>query len=197
MRAVRGGAAIWVAMAVGVVFMVLAVVFASRFGDDPGLVASPLIGVEAPDLVIPFLEEDGALDTGSLSGDVVVMNFWASWCFACRQEHAALAAAAEAYAPLGVSFIGVLYQDEASQGSSFLDELERSDQFQYVHDTDARVGLAYGVLGLPETFFIDRNGIIVGKVSGPLSYELLAATLDSVILGETIGVQKTGEVQNR
>ena len=188
---------VWLVMAVGVLVVVLGVVFMSRFGSDPTIVASPLIGKPAADVVAPFMEEEGSLRLSDLEGDIVVVNFWASWCLSCRVEHEALNAAAADYEGLGVSFVGVQYQDVPARGTAFLDELGRSPHFAYVHDADSRVAVEFGVLGLPETFFIDRQGTIVGKVSGPLNYGLLADTLDSIIVGEAIGEVKTGEVENR
>ena len=94
-------------------------------------------------------------------------------------------------------FIGVLHQDDVRDGVAFLDELGRGDPFLYVYDGNSRIGLEYGVLGLPETFFIDSSGTIVGKISGPASRDLLVATVQRLVLGEEIGTIKAGEVENR
>lgn len=187
---------VWVFTGVALVAVVLGIVFSTRFGQDPGLVASPLIGTPAPDLELPFLESDGTLDLGDLRGDITVVNFWASWCTGCRIEHEGLLQAAEAYRDFDVRFVGILWQDRASRGIRFLDELGRGE-FLYVEDVGSRAGLEYGVLGLPETFFIDADGIIVGKISGPAPADLLAATVQRLILGEAIGTIKAGEVENR
>ena len=66
-----------------------------------------------------------------------------------------------------------------------------------MRDEGSRTALEFGVLGLPETFFVDRNGTIVGKVTGPVNSQLLVETIDKILLGETIGEVKTGEVENR
>ena len=187
----------WVVMAVGLLVVGLGVVFAGRFGADPSVTASPLIGSPAPDVTMAAFEGDGEIDLADYRGDIVVVNFWASWCLGCRQEHAALVAAADQYRDLGVTFIGVNYQDASGPAAAFLDELGRGDGYLYGVDAASRVAFEFGVLGLPETFFIDRDGVVVAKVSGPVSYGLLSRTLDAVVLGEAVDSVTTGEVENR
>lgn len=188
-----------VVVAVGVAVLALAVVFSSRFGNDPQLGESPLIGQPAPELTLPYLEFDEELDFSDLDGEVAVINFWASWCLACRTEHEALTTAAAAYGELGVAFVGVDVQDTAGNALDFLDEFGRGEPYAYVEDDRSRASLEYGVLGVPETFFVDRDGTIVAKVSGPVNASLLSGTLDAILLGrgDDLGVVKTGEVENR
>lgn len=193
----RNGA-VWAAALAAIAMVVLGIVFSSRFGSDPGLIASPLIGQPAPRLVDPYLEYDGDFSLDQVRGDVVVLNFWASWCLSCRDEHAAFTAAAPQYADAGVTFVGVLHQDDVADGLGFLSDLGRPEPFVFVHDDNSRSGLEFGVFGLPETYFIGRDGTILGKVSGPVSYSLLTQTIDTILLGggADLGVVKTGEVQN-
>ena len=194
----RGGRAVWVAITAGVLVMVLALVFAGRFGSDPSLTRSPLIGMPAPDVAISAFDGGDPISLSDLAGDIVVVNFWASWCAGCRQEHDALLLAASAYEELGTTFVAVDYQDSRSAADSFLAELGRSEQTLYGADEDSRVAFEFGVLGLPETFFIDREGTVVAKVSGPISYELLAGTIEAIALGEAVDPEvTTGEVENR
>jgi cytochrome c biogenesis protein CcmG/thiol:disulfide interchange protein DsbE len=187
----------WLAVAAAAAIMVVGVVFSQRFGSDPQLQSSPLIGQPVSSVEVPFLEFEGSLDLTDLDGEIVVVNFWASWCFNCRVEHEALVTAAADYEDLGVTFVGVNHQDTPANAFGFLDELGRSPQSLYVEDQGSRLALEFGILGLPETFFIDRDGTIVGKVTGPVSYALVADTIEAIILGEDIGVVKTGEVENR
>ncbi len=175
---------IWAVGAVFVGLIVLGVVFASRFGDDPTLAASPLIGEPAPDVSFPFLEQPGTLSLGATRGDVVVLNFWASWCVPCRAEHPILTGAARDYEAFGVTFIGALYQDRPSLGSAFLDEFGRG--YTYVYDEGSQAAIEFGVFGIPETYFIDRSGTVVGKISGEVTDGLLRATLDAIILGTAL-----------
>ncbi len=193
----RTATMVWVAIGVGVVFFVLAVAFASRLGVDPSISSSPLVGKPAPTTDLELMDGSGTVNMSDFEGDVRVVNFWASWCLGCRTEHAALLQGASAYESFGVTFIAVNYQDSPGNAEAFLDELGRSSVTVYTVDNDSRTAFGYGVLGLPETFFIDRDGIVVGKVSGPLTYALLSATIDQILLGNTVGEIETGEVENR
>lgn len=155
----------------------------SRLGTDPTLVDSPLIGAPAPTPALPALETGEPVALPALRGQVVVVNFWASWCVPCRQEHPALLAAANAYRPAGVTFVGVSFQDRPADSIRFLDELGRAPDYRYVLDPDTRAAVEFGVFGIPETFVIDRTGTIVAKITGPAGYPLLARVLDDVLAG--------------
>jgi cytochrome c biogenesis protein CcmG/thiol:disulfide interchange protein DsbE len=188
----------WALMGAAVVVLVLGVVVSRRFGSDPTITSSPLIGKPVPQVTVAYLESEGRFDTSELDGDIAVINFWASWCFGCRQEHQALLAGAEAYSELGVTFLGINYQDRRrAPAIDFLDEVGRGENTLYLRDEGSRTAVEFGVLGLPETFFVDRDGTVVGKVSGPINGQLLTDTLNRILLGETIGQVKTGEVENR
>ncbi len=193
----RGSRLVWVVMAAGIAVVVLGLVFAGRFGSDPSITASPLIGSPAPEVVVAAFDGPGTVDLGGYRGDIVVVNFWASWCLGCRQEHAALIAASDQYRDLGVTFVGINYQDQPGPANAFLEDLGRGDDYVYAIDEASRTAFEFGVLGLPETFFIDRDGTVVAKVSGPASYELLSGTLDAILLGESVDSITTGEVENR
>ena len=197
-QAKRSDAIFWLVMGAVVTILVIGVALSQRFGADPTITASPLIGRAMPEATVAYLEQPGEFTTADLSGEIAVINFWASWCFGCRQEHAALVSAAEGYEPFGVSFLAVNYQERSeARALAFLDELGRSRNTIYVRDVGSRTALEFGVLGLPETFFVDRNGVVVGKVSGPINGQLLVETIDKILLGETIGQVHTGEVENR
>ena len=107
--------------------------------------------------------------------------------------------AAAQYESLGVPFVAAMVQDQPGNGIRFLDDLGRSPETIYVDDDRSRASLEFGVLGVPETFFLDRDGTIVAKVSGPVNGGLLTATLDAILLGQAtdLGEVTTGEVENR
>lgn len=194
----RGSGAVWVVIVAGIAVMVLGLVFAGRFGSDPSLTKSPLIGTPAPDVEIAAYDGGAPIRLDDLLGDIVIVNFWASWCTGCRQEHEALLLGASAYEDLGTTFVAVNYQDVPAAAEAFLEELGRSAVTLYGVDEDSRVAFEFGVLGLPETFFIDREGTVVAKVSGPISFELLAGTIEAIALGEAVDPEvTTGEVENR
>ena len=193
----RGGKMVWAAIVAAIVFMLLAIIFAGRFGGDPSISTSPLIGKPAPTAAIALLDGTGEVSLKDFPGDIVVVNYWASWCLSCRGEHPALLQAATDYADRDVTLISVNYQDTHANAVGWLDELGWSPETVYVVDEGSTTAFAWGVLGIPETFFVDRDGIVVGKVSGPVSYALLARTLDQIIVGESVGDIKTGDVENR
>ena len=186
---------VWLVVAAGIVVIVVGVAFADTLGSDPSVVGSALIDKPAPEMVLDELEGDGQVRVSDHLGDVVIINFWASWCTGCRQEHASLDAAAADYASFDVTFLSVNTQDEEAQAIEFLDRFGRSEETVYGIDHGSRAAFSYGVAGLPETFFVDRDGIVVGKVIGPVTYELLTATIDLVLLGEGIDSVKTGETE--
>jgi cytochrome c biogenesis protein CcmG/thiol:disulfide interchange protein DsbE len=193
----RDGVLFWGAVVAATAVVVVGVVFSQRFGSDPTVIDSPLIGQPVSSLLLPYLETEGELDLDALRGDIVVVNFWASWCLNCRVEHGALVEASRQLAPLDVSFVAINAQDSNPNAVGFLDELGRSPETFYVDDPGSRASLEFGLLGLPETFFIDREGTIVGKVVGPVSLDLLVSTVEAIVVGDDIGVVKTGEVENR
>jgi len=181
----------------GVLFVVVVgfgAIFASRFGIDPSLVQSPLLGKPAPTFEAPYLEKEGVLKSETLTGQIVVLNFWASWCVACRAEHDDLVRASQAYEDKGVVFIGVDFQDTRDDAIAFLDEMGRA--YDNVVDDGSRVAIEYGVYGIPETFFIDADGIVQAKIVGESSFYLLSETLDTMLRGETPESSLDGYVQS-
>ena len=192
------GLLFWGVVVAAIAVMVTGIIFTSRFDRDITLTQSPLIDEPVPDVGIRLLDSPDEFKLSDYRGNIVVVNFWASWCLNCRVEHEALNAAAAGYADLGVTFVGVAYQDRESASQAFLDELGRGDPYVYGVDQGSRVAVEFGVLGLPETFFIDRDGIIRGKVSGPVNLDFLSRTIEAIALGEAIDPQTTtDEVENR
>lgn len=177
--------------------LVLAVVLASRFGSDPGLVESPLIGQPAPHFDLPTLEGADTVALSDMDGDVVVVNFFASWCLECRSEHADLMATAEAFADRGVRFVQISYQEDPEASLSYLEEEGKTETTYYLADPGSRTAIAYGVFGIPETYFIDPDGIVAGKIIGEADALILGATLDNILAGGTPGQTITGDTQQQ
>ncbi len=152
------------------IFLVLAVFLAAGLGLNPREVPSPLIGKSAPAFRLAQLQDSGkTLGTEDLKGKVWILNVWASWCVACLDEH-----------PILVDFskqnllpiYGLNYKDKRADALQWL-ERHGNPYTLSVTDNDGRVGIDYGVYGVPETYVIDRNGIIRYKRIGPVTGQIL------------------------
>jgi len=171
----------------------LAVIFTTRFGSDPGLVDSPLLGQQAPTATLPRLDGQGEVDLASLRGEVVVVNFFASWCLPCREEQPHLVAAADAFAGKGVQFVSVAFRNDPGDIAGFLDDYGSSRETFYLNDPESRAAIAYGVFGIPETFVIDADGTVAAKIIGAVDALILGSTIDAVLAGEDPGQVVVGE----
>ena len=163
-----------VAAAVAVIVALLM----TGLGRDPSVFASPLVGRMAPNFTLPQL--DGPPVTlARLRGQIVVINFWASWCKECQDEQAALDQAWQQFQDSGVVVIGVNFQDTASAAWAYI----RTDAVTYpvVEDAASKTALAYGLRGVPETFVVNPSGHIVKHVIGPVGAAGLAAEINSML----------------
>jgi cytochrome c biogenesis protein CcmG/thiol:disulfide interchange protein DsbE len=121
----------------------------------------PKIGGPAPNFSLRRIDGAGKLDLASLRGKAVVLNFWASWCVPCKGEAAMLEQAWKQYRSQGVVFLGVDYHDVTSDARTFLTRHDIT--YPTVQDGSGAVGDRYGLTGVPETYFIDRRGRLVGS----------------------------------
>jgi cytochrome c biogenesis protein CcmG, thiol:disulfide interchange protein DsbE len=164
------------------IFAILALLFALALkGGDPSRLPSALIGRTAPSITLAGLEglNDGAQPVGGFSsadlatGEVSVVNFWASWCAPCVQEHPLLVALKER---TGVRLYGVNYKDQAATARRFLGRY--GNPFTAVGvDANGRAAIDWGVTGMPETFILNGKGEIVYKHIGPISAETLESRI--------------------
>jgi cytochrome c biogenesis protein CcmG/thiol:disulfide interchange protein DsbE len=183
----------WAAVAAVLGSVALAVTFITGFGRDPGLVDSPLLGKPAPGLILPRLDGRGDFDLSELEGEVVVVNFFASWCLPCRQEQPHLVAAADAFAGKGVRFVSVAYRNTPEDVAAFLEEYGSSPATHYLADPGSRAAIAYGVFGIPETFLIAADGKVAAKIIGATDALILGSTIDAVRTGADPGQIVLGE----
>lgn len=160
------------AAGLAVTFPLLALLLLN-IGRNPSAINSPLIQKPAPDVRLKNLAGQGSLQISSLRGRPAVVNFWATWCIPCVQEHAALTRAARVYPD--VTFLGVVYEDTAENAAAFL--AQRGSAYNSYTDDDGKAAIAFGVYGVPETFFIDAKGTIIEKYVGPLDDELIRERL--------------------
>jgi cytochrome c biogenesis protein CcmG/thiol:disulfide interchange protein DsbE len=149
------------------------------FRVDPRAIKSPLVGRPASTFALTAF--DGApVSLETLRGKVVVLNFWASWCNpACYDEAPALERAWRTYRDRGVVVLGVDMQDTAEAAQTFIRRFGLT--FPNAPDAQGKVAVDYGVYGVPETFFVDRAGVIRSKHVGALTDEVLRTTVERLL----------------
>jgi cytochrome c biogenesis protein CcmG, thiol:disulfide interchange protein DsbE len=156
------------------VFLLLVVFLAIGLKLNPREVPSPLINKPAPQFSLPQLREPGSkVSIQDFRGEVWVLNVFASWCTPCLQEHPHLMTLSQSKA---VMLVGFNYKDGREAALEWL--AKHGDPYsRIVVDPDGRVGIDFGVYGVPETFVIDREGIIRFKHVGPLTPEVIDHTV--------------------
>ena len=147
---------------------------------DPGEIPSPLPGKAAPEFALPIMDAGDVVRLADHRGKVVVLNFWASWCLQCRDEHTDLSMAANLYRDRGVEFYGVLYNDNAENGRRWLTAMG-GQSYPSLLDEGSRTAIEYGLYGVPETFIIDQQGRVVHKKIGPTTVSELASFIDPLL----------------
>jgi cytochrome c biogenesis protein CcmG, thiol:disulfide interchange protein DsbE len=141
---------------------------------NPREIPSPFIGKAAPHFELQQLQAPGkTISTQDMAGQVWMLNVWASWCASCRVEHPVLLKFAKTHA---VPMVGLNYKDGRDDGVKWLDQ--HGDPYLVsAFDKDGRVGIDYGVYGVPETFVIDKKGVVRWKFTGPLTEEAIRGKL--------------------
>ena len=152
------------------IFLVMVGFLAAGLKLDPREVPSPLVGKPAPAFTLSRLDAPAqTMSTKDMLGQVWLLNVWASWCGACREEHPALMALSNSGV---VPIYGMDYKDTRVDALQWLD-LGGNPYEATVMDMDGRVGIDYGVYGVPETYVIDKAGVIAYKQIGPVTEEAL------------------------
>ena len=175
-------------------FVVLVVLLAVGLRLNPRDVPSPLVGKPAPAFALPRLDTpDKEFSPREMLGEVWLLNVWASWCVSCRQEHPVLVELAKRQT---VPLVGLNYKEVRGDGAIDSDKMAPGDEKRMVieraagwlrkHgdpytlsvlDVDGRVGIDYGVYGVPETYVIDKAGIIRMKHTGPITPEVFSGRI--------------------
>jgi cytochrome c biogenesis protein CcmG/thiol:disulfide interchange protein DsbE len=157
------------------IFIVLVGFLAAGLRLNPREVPSPLIGKPVPAFRLPQLQAgDKFISAEDMRGKVWLLNVWASWCVSCRQEHPVLI---ELDQQKKIPIIGLNYKDERAAAMAWLTQ-NGGDPYQVsAVDADGRVGIDFGVYGVPETFLIDKNGVIRYKHIGPVTPEALKSKI--------------------
>ena len=161
-----------------VVFLVMAVFFAIGLTMNPRDIPSPLIGKSVPEFSLPPVQgRTLGLSSADLRGQVSLVNVFASWCVACREEHPVLMGLRDKGI---VPIHGLNYKDKPDDAQAWLDQL--GDPYTRTGaDISGRVAIDWGVYGVPETFVIDRDGRIVHKHIGAITPQALRDTIMPII----------------
>lgn len=160
----RTRAVLWVAVAVSVPLVVLVVVLGSRIGDGAKSVDSPLLGKPAPEIEAETIDGDTVRLT-DFEGQWVVVNFFATWCVPCREEHPDLVAFHERHRATGdATVLGVVFDDSVGAVREF--RAAEGGEWPMLVDPGGRIALDLGVAGVPESFLVSPDGIVVSRVLG-------------------------------
>ena len=149
-------------------------------GKEPPTARSgyTLVGGPAPGFTVPLFD-GGELSLSDLEGRPVVVNFWASWCAPCREEALPLERAWQAYRERSVAFVGVDTQDPEDDARAYLAEFGVT--YPNGRDGDGRVSIDYGIIGMPATFFIDRDGVVVSRWVGAIPEATLIERVEALL----------------
>lgn len=159
-------------------FAALVVLLYAGLGNDPREVPSPFIGKSAPSFELPLLYKEGETFTEKdMLGQVWVLNVFASWCVSCRAEHQVVSAVARGDQ---LPFVGLNYKDEPDDAKAWLARFGNP----YTHvavDYDGKTGIDWGVYGVPESFLVDKKGIIRHKFTGPIDEKAVIEKLRPLV----------------
>jgi cytochrome c biogenesis protein CcmG, thiol:disulfide interchange protein DsbE len=159
-------------------FAALVLFLGIGLGLNPREVPSPLIGKPAPAFVLPKLDDAGqSLGRDDLLGQPWVLNVWASWCAPCREEHPLVVDLAKRS---NVAVVGLNYKDTRPAATNWLRQLGNPYRVS-LFDGDGRVGIDFGVYGVPETFVVDRQGVIRFKHTGPLTARVVREEIEPLL----------------
>ncbi len=159
-------------------FLALVVLFMVGLEHDPRLIPSPFIGKPAPPLSLPrLIKDDQMLSRDDLIGEVMLVNFWATWCPTCKGEHAVLMEIADTNE---VAIYGIDYKDDQIAATAWLERL--GNPYRAVgFDKEGNAAIDWGVYGTPETFVLDKDGIIRYKHVGAISWQDWKETLEPLV----------------
>ncbi len=163
---------------VAVLVVSVATALAMGLRRDPKDIRSATVGKPAPAFDLERLDGQGRIRLADYAGRVVVVNFWASWCVPCREENPALAATWERYRSSGVVLVGVVYQDSREAAREYTTQF--GNIWPSLLDEGGRTAIAYGIFGIPETFFIRADGVIAGRHVGAIDQETLTRGIEAI-----------------
>lgn len=149
----------------GAVLLASAVVFIGLMSMETPRIVKATVGLDAPDALLSDIK-GGSINISGLKGTVLFINFWASWCKPCREEMPAIQALYNRFRDDGrFRMMMVLYKDDYEKASAYMKE--NNFQFPVMIDKDGKAAGMYGITGVPETYIIDKKGILKEKIIGP------------------------------
>lgn len=179
----QGSRVRWAWIAVTAVIAPLVLVFAAGLRRDARTIPSPLIGKPAPSFTLPLFS-GGPFNTADYRGRILIVNFWASWCYpACYEEAPHLQRVWERYKDRGVVVVGVNIQDRERPAREFIQRFGHT--FPNGMDRTGRISIDYGVYGVPETFIIDQQGRMIYKHVGAVTEESILEKIAPLLLEGT------------
>jgi cytochrome c biogenesis protein CcmG/thiol:disulfide interchange protein DsbE len=171
----------WKKLLIPLAAVPLVILLAYGFRTDPRNIPSPLVEKPAPNFRLALLD-GGAVSLESLKGKPVIVNFWASWCYpACYEEAPLLEATWRKYKDRGLQMLGVVIQDKEPNAREFMKRFDFT--FPNGLDPGSKISIDFGVYGVPETYFIDRQGRIASKHVGALTPELIERQIRALLAG--------------
>jgi len=147
---------------------------------DPRALPNTLPGSPAPSFVLQVMDRGDTIDITRHAGEVVVINFWASWCLECRTEHRDLSETAELFAGRGVHFYGILYNDSPESGRDWI-TMMGGQSYPTLLDPGSRTAIDYGLTGVPETVIIDGRGVVHFKKIGAITRAELTQRIEEAL----------------
>lgn len=166
--------ALWVPVGIAALVYLLTLSIA-KTGGSPD---SPIVGRLAPAFDLQTLDAQ-RVSLAGFRGSPLVINFWASWCIPCREEAPMLTAADKEFGPQGLRIIGIVYQDTVENARDFMRRYGQT--YPGLVDPEGRTAIDYGVLGIPETFFVDRAGIVRSRQVGALTVDDLRRQVEAIL----------------
>jgi cytochrome c biogenesis protein CcmG/thiol:disulfide interchange protein DsbE len=179
-RRAKSSAVSWKVLLIGLLVCgPLVWILVRGLSTDPHRMDAPLVGKAAPPFSLARLSDGRQLSLADLRGQPLLLNFWSTWCIPCRTEHPVLVRGAQLYGDQ-VQFVGIVYQDRNEVVEQWLDRYG-GRAYPTLIDAGGKTAIAYGVYGVPETYFVDRSGVIRDKHVGSLDDTALQYYLSRIV----------------